>query len=330
LFVPELPDVYEARLDLQKGKKTLKKIGLLFSGQGAQYVGMGKDLAEHSTGATALFGQAETLFGKPFKQVCFEGPEALLTETGYCQPALFVHGLALLAELKKRVPQLNVTACAGLSLGEFTAHAAAGHLAFADGFRLVAERGRLMQEACARSEGGMVTLIGATSEQAEQVAAKSGLEVANYNCPGQIVLSGAKSKVPAALEAAKETGLRRAIPLNVAGAYHSSLMKPAQEGLAKALEQTVIVENDLPVWSNVTAGVSRSAGDIRDTLLRQVTGSVRWEGCVRGVIASGVDVLVELGPGKVLAGMCKRIDETKPCLTAGNWNELEEVARGLS
>jgi [acyl-carrier-protein] S-malonyltransferase len=308
---------------------TLKKIGLLFSGQGAQHVGMGKDLAEHSPRAAELFGRAEALFGKPFRQVCFEGPETLLTDTGYCQPALFVHGLALLGELRHRLPGLNVSAAAGLSLGEFTAHAAAGHLAFEDGFKLVAERGRLMQEACARSEGGMVTLIGATEEQAGQIAAKSGLEIANYNCPGQIVLSGAKSKVPAALEAAKETGLRRAIPLNVAGAYHSSLMRPAQEGLAKALEGAAILENDIPVWSNVTAEAVRTAGEIRDTLLRQVTGSVRWEGCVRGMIASGVEVLVELGPGKVLAGMCRRIDDGTPCLSAGNWNELEEIAREL-
>lgn len=306
------------------------KTALLFSGQGAQHVGMGRDLLQASPEAAALYAEADAVLQNDFSTVCFEGPEERLTDTSYCQPALFVHGLALLAMLKKEAPGFHFAATAGLSLGEFTAHTAAGHFSFADGLKLVAARGRLMQEACLATEGGMLTLIGATVEQAEALAAASGLQVANYNCPGQIVLSGEKALVPVALEKGKALGLKRVLPLNVAGAYHSRLMQSAQDGLAPVLQATPVTFNAISTFSNVTGAAVGDEAAIRDTLLRQVTGSVRWQTCVEGLIASGVERFLELGPGKVLAGMCKRIHKDIPCLSAGNAEELKGILHELA
>jgi [acyl-carrier-protein] S-malonyltransferase len=306
------------------------KTALLFSGQGAQHVGMGKDLVAAAPEAAALYEQADALLQNGFSQACFEGPEEKLTDTSYCQPALFVHGLALLALLKKEQPGFTFAATAGLSLGEFTAHTAAGHFSFADGLRLVATRGRLMQEACLATEGGMLTLIGATEAQAEALAAASGLQVANFNCPGQIVLSGEKALIPAAVEKGKELGLKRVIPLNVAGAYHSRLMQSAQDGLAPLLQSVSLTLNAIPTFSNVTGQPAETDAAIRDTLLRQVTGSVRWQACIEGLIAQGVTRFLELGPGKVLAGMCKRIHKDIPCLSAGSVDELKGILHELA
>ncbi len=303
----------------------MNHIALIFSGQGAQHTGMGKDLAAASTTARELYHEADSLLGVDFSQTCFEGPEERLTETRYCQPALYVHGLALLAVLKNHLPSFHFTATAGLSLGEFTAHCAAGHISFRDGLQLVAERGKLMQEACNRTQGGMLTLIGATPEQAIELARRSGLEVANYNCPGQVVLSGPKSLIPATLEHAKSLSLKRALPLNVAGAYHSSLMLTAQDGLAPHLDAATISANNLATYSNVTARPATTADEIRATLLQQVTASVRWQACIEQMIADGTTLFIELGPGKVLAGMCKRINNTIPCLSIGSLEELEGI-----
>ncbi|MDX6767031.1 MAG: ACP S-malonyltransferase [Candidatus Methylacidiphilales bacterium] len=306
------------------------KTALLFSGQGAQHVGMGRDLVEVSPEAAVLYQEADRVLNNGFSTVCFDGPEERLTDTSYCQPALFVHGLALLALLRKEKPAFSFVATAGLSLGEFTAHTAAGHFSFADGLKLVAARGRLMQEACLATEGGMLTLIGATPLQAETLANTSGLQIANENCPGQIVLSGEKALIPAAVEKGKALGLKRVLPLNVAGAYHSRLMQSAQDGLAPVLQATPVSPNALPTFSNVTAQPALDEAAIRDTLLRQVTGSVRWQQCVEGLIASGVERFLELGPGKVLAGMCKRINKDIPCLSAGNAEELKGILHELA
>ena len=303
---------------------------LLFSGQGAQHIGMGRDLVQSSPEAAALYQEADALLNNGFSQVCFEGPEDRLTDTSYCQPALFVQGLALLAMLQKERPDFSFFATAGLSLGEFTAHTAAGHFSFSEGLKLVASRGRLMQEACLNTQGGMVTLIGASAEQAEALAAASGLQVANYNCPGQIVLSGPKTAIPLALEKSKALGLKRVLPLNVAGAYHSRLMQSAQDGLAPVLQATTIVPNPILTFSNVTGRLVSTESEIRDTLLRQVTGSVRWQDCIEGLIAQGAQRFLELGPGRVLAGMCKRIHKDIPCLSAGNAEELRGVLHELA
>jgi [acyl-carrier-protein] S-malonyltransferase len=301
----------------------LNNTALIFSGQGAQYVGMGKDLAEGSNAARALFEQAGSILGDDFLTACFEGPDTTLTQTKYCQPALYVHGLAILAMVRESLPEFQFSASAGLSLGEFTAHAAAGTFSFEDGLRLVAARGTYMQEACEATNGGMLTILGATAEQAEQVAAESGLQVANYNCPGQIVLSGAKDLIPKATTSAQALGLKKIIPLNVAGAYHSSLMVSAQTKLQPHLAQTAITFPSIPVYSNVIGAPVKDEAAIRETLLAQVTGSVRWQSCIEAMIASGVTRFIEFGPGKVLAGHVKRINKEVPCLSIGNFADFE-------
>ena len=298
---------------------------LIFSGQGAQHVGMGKDLIEAHPEAAALYQEADALLKNQFSETCFNGPEERLTDTSYCQPALFVHGLALLAILKKERPELQFQATAGLSLGEFTAHTAAGHFSFADGLNLVANRGRLMHEACQKTRGGMLSLIGATPEQAQLLAQQTDLEVANYNCPGQIVLSGEIEKIKYASEKGKDLGLKRCLPLNVAGAYHSRLMRVAQEGLKPVVEGISVQASSVRVYSNVTGKQVQGEMDIRDTLLRQVTGSVRWQECMQEMMKDGITRFIELGPGKVLAGMCKRINKEVPCYSIGDLHELKGV-----
>ncbi|MEM6822775.1 MAG: ACP S-malonyltransferase [Verrucomicrobiota bacterium] len=303
----------------------MKQTALIFAGQGAQYVGMGKDLAESSKDAAELFDQADKLLGNNFKAICYEGPNETLTQTSYCQPALYVHGLALWTLLKKRNPELKPVAYAGLSLGEFTAHAAAEHFSFESGLKLVHERGRLMQEACEASDGGMLALIGASPEQAQELADATDLQVANYNSPGQIVLSGKKARIPEAAKKGKEMGIRRAMELNVAGAYHSTLMHSAQEGLKSFLDACELTDNDFPVYSNVNALPAKQATDIRTTLLKQVTGSVRWQSCLENMVQDGVEQFIELGPNKILAGMCKKTVPDVPCISIGTAEDLEAL-----
>lgn len=301
----------------------MKRIALLFSGQGAQHVGMSKDLAEVYPSIMEMYNKADVSLQIPFKETCFTGPEERLTDTSYCQPALYLHGLALLQIIKEKFPSFTFEATAGLSLGEFTAHAAAGTFSLEEGLTLVAQRGNLMQMACQASNGGMLSLIGATHEQAEQVARESGLEVANYNCPGQVVLSGNKDLMLTAIEIAQKFGIKRAIPLNVAGAYHSSLMRSAQEAFQSFVEQTTMKFSPIHVTSNVTGHLVKNVDEIRDVLLRQVTASVRWEQCIQTLLHHGITHFIELGPGKVLAGLCKRIDKNIACVSIGNLAELE-------
>ena len=284
---------------------------------------MGKDLCEGNNAAKALFDQAESILGSEFLAACFEGPDATLTQTKYCQPALYVHGLALLAMVKEALPDFQFATTAGLSLGEFTAHAAAGTFSFEDGLRLVAARGAYMQEACASTDGGMLTILGADAEQAEQVAKESGMQVANYNCPGQIVLSGSKDLIPKATASAQTLGLKKIIPLNVAGAYHSSLMASAQAKLRPLLEKTTLRLPHVPVYSNVTGKPVLDDEAVRAALLAQVTGSVRWQPCIEDMIATGTTRFIEFGPGKVLAGLCKRINKDVPCLSMGTFADFE-------
>lgn len=292
---------------------------------------MGKDLAEANHGIAQMYDQADEILGTPLKKTCWEGPAELLTETAYCQPALFLHGVALLKVLQQLHPTLEFEATAGLSLGEFTAHAAAGTFTWQEGLTLVGNRGRLMQEACDSTEGSMLSLLGATPEDAEALARVHDLEVANYNCPGQVVLSG---HLAAILTAAKNTSgfasVKRAIQLKVAGAYHSRLMAIAQEGLEPFIAKTAIhLPTTTKVTSNVTGKFVQSDEEVRSVLLRQVTGSVRWQECINTLIDDGINHFIELGPGQVLAGLCKRINKDVPCSSAGNLKELEAIIHEL-
>ena len=303
---------------------------LLFSGQGAQKVGMGADLYENSPSARALYDQANSELGWSLTEVSFRGPEASLTETRICQPALYVHGLAVVDAFEDYTKRpLRFEAAAGLSLGEYTAHAAADSFSFETGLELVAERGRLMQEACHATSGTMITLLGATPEQAQEIAAACNVDVANLNCPGQVVLSGGKKQMEGVPAAAKEKGIRKVIPLNVAGAYHSRLMASAADALTNYLIMADISAPRVPVISNYTADVGTDADHTVRTLEAQVCGSVRWEESIRRLIALGFTDFVECGPGGIIAGMLRRIDPAVRCLSLESYADIVKHADAL-
>src|SRR6266566_4257380 len=229
-----------------------KKIALLFAGQGAQSVGMGRDLVEQFPVAADLFRRADEILGRKLTEIAWRGPIEELTKTSNCQPALFVHGLACLAALRELTGDFPITGAAGLSLGEMTAHAAAGTFDFATGLKLVQRRGELMDEACAVTSGAMAAMIGADENAVRALAADTDIDVANLNAPGQIVISGESAKVELAVSLAKEHGIRRATLLNVAGAYHSRLMNSAYEQLGQPLLEATLQAPRFPVMSNVT------------------------------------------------------------------------------
>ncbi len=281
-----------------------QKIGLLFAGQGAQVVGMGRDLAENFPRARELFERANEILGRELTDVMWNGPLAELTKTSNCQPALFVHGLACLAVVREF--EFPIAAAAGLSLGELTAHASAETFSFESGLKLVQRRGELMEEACNATTGGMAAMIGADENTARNLAAAADVDLANINSPGQIVLSGERAKIDMALGLAKEYGIRRALPLNVAGAYHSRLMQIADEKFGQALTEVEIQTPRFPVFSNVTGAEVKTLPAIRETLQDQVTSTVRWVDCMEGMLALGCDLFLELGPGAVLAGLLQR------------------------
>jgi [acyl-carrier-protein] S-malonyltransferase len=283
-----------------------KKIALLFAGQGAQTVGMGRDLAKQFPTAANLFQKADDVLERKLSEIAWNGPIEVLTKTSNCQPALFVHGLACFSVLRELAGNFLIGGAAGLSLGEMTAHAAAGTFDFANGLQLVQRRGELMDEACEKTSGGMAALIGAEENVVRQLAADEEVDVANINAPGQIVISGELAKVEAAVGVAKEYGIRRATMLNVAGAYHSRLMESAYEKLGAVLQHVPMQPPSFFVISNVTGDEVRTPVEIRRTLQDQVTGTVRWLDCMERLAALGCDFFVELGPGGVLAGLLRR------------------------
>jgi [acyl-carrier-protein] S-malonyltransferase len=309
----------------------MKKTALLFSGQGAQTVGMGKDLAAEFPVAAALFEKADSILGYPLSRIAFEGPVEELTKTSVCQPALYVHGLACLAVLQEKFPALEFHATAGLSLGEFTAHAAAGTFDFETGLRLVDKRARAMQEACEASTGGMAAIIGGEEDRVRELAAIADVDVANINAPGQIVLSGEASKIVMAVSLAKEYSARKAVELTVAGAFHSRLMESAYQSLSAALAETHMNEPKVPVVCNVDAIPVCDLQTIRRTLADQVTGSVCWSQSVEYLIDHlHIEQFIELGPGGVIAGLVGRIRKGTPIASVSNVASLEEAVAFLS
>lgn len=292
-------------------------------------MGMGSDLVAAFPAAAALFAEARAALGFDLTEVMAHGPAETLTRTSYCQPALYLHGLAVLAALRDQLPGLSVAACAGLSLGEFTAHAAAGTFSFVDGLRLVAARGRFMDEACAATHGAMAAMIGGDEAAVRALADECDVDVANLNAPGQIVLSGSEEGIALAVAGAKAKGIRLAKPLQVAGAYHSRLMRPAQEQLAAELARTTLNAPAVPVFSNVTAGPVADPSEIRRTLVAQVTGSVRWSESMQFLLAQGHTQFLELGPGGVLAGLMGRIDKSARVLSIEDADSLEKAVAEL-
>src|SRR5437588_4555351 len=285
----------------------MRKIGLLFAGQGAQAVGMGKDLVDQYSIAAEMCVRADVLLGRGLTVVMWSGPLNELTKTSNCQPALFLHGLMCLAILRELTGDFPIEAAAGLSLGEMTAHAAAGSFDFETGLKLVERRGELMDEACRATVGGMAAMIGADENSVRLLAADEDVDIANINSPGQIVISGELAKVEAAVGLAKEYGVRRATMLNVAGAYHSRLMESAYQKLGEILQLVEIRPPQFAVFSNVTGEEVRTSEEIRRTLQDQVTGTVRWADCMEGMLNRGCDLFIELGPGSVLAALVQRI-----------------------
>jgi [acyl-carrier-protein] S-malonyltransferase len=302
-----------------------KKIALLFAGQGAQAVGMGRDLAEQIPVAADLFRQADALLGRRLTDIMWNGPLEELTQTANCQPALFVHALAALAALRELAGEFPIGGAAGLSLGEMTAHAAAGTFDFATGLKLVQKRGVLMDEGCAATRGGMAAMIGAYENEVRQLAADEDVDVANINTPTQIVISGELAKVEAAIGVAQEYGIRRATLLNVAGAYHSRLMERAYEKLGQELLNVQMELPRFPVISNVTGEAVKTLPEIRQTLQDQVTATVRWVDCMETLLEDCCcNFFIELGPGNVLAGLLQRISKGVDVISVG---DAESVRR---
>ncbi|MDB6035660.1 MAG: Malonyl CoA-acyl carrier protein transacylase [Verrucomicrobiales bacterium] len=307
----------------------MSKTALLFAGQGAQTIGMGKDLAERFPSARAWFDRANAVLGYDLARICFEGPESELTKTEHAQPGIYLVGWVALQLLKEQVPSLTFNATAGLSLGEFTALAAAGVLTFEDGLNVVRQRGKFMQEACETTKGGMAAIIGLDETKTREVCAEAGVSLANLNCPGQIVISGETEKMEKACEIAKAKGAKKALPLSVAGAYHSPLMVSAQDKLRTALGIVPIGIPTVPVISNVTAKPHDAPSDIHRRMVEQVTSSVRWEDSIRYLISQGFSRFIELGPGKALSGFMKRIDGNVQMLNVADVASLEATVQSL-
>ena len=307
-----------------------KKVVLLFAGQGAQRVGMGQDLAGAFPRVKAMFDRANEVLGFSLTDAMFTGPMEELTRTSRCQPALYVHGLAVLEALKERVPSLDIAACAGLSLGEFTAHAAAGTFDFETGLNLVFRRGSFMEEACEETKGSMAAMIGGDEAAVRELAAECDVDVANLNAPGQIVLSGSVEGIKLAVAKAKEKGIRKAVELTVAGAYHSRLMKSAQDKLAAVLQTVPVQMPKVPVVSNYEADAVTSEIVIKNTLERQVTGSVRWSESMQLLLKEGNNLFLELGPGGVLAGLMGRIQKGTKVLTIEDAASLDAAVAELN
>jgi len=298
-------------------------LALLFAGQGAQKTGMGKSLYAGSPAARALYDEANRVLGWDLAQMSFEGPDAALTPTKVCQPALFVHGMALLAALREQGKASEINFALGLSLGEVTAYAAAGVFDFTTGLKIVAERGRLMQLACEQTSGAMAAVIGEERTSVAELCGDFDVEAANFNAPGQIIISGENTKIAAAVAGAKERGMKKVIPLNVAGAYHSRLMEPARVAFAAYLESVPFAAPKFTVFTNTTGQAIADPAAIKNALVKQVVSSVLWEDCMRQAAAAGASTFWELGPGGVLTGLARR---TEKSWSVKNFSEFTDLS----
>lgn len=290
---------------------------------------MGQDLAAAFPAAREWFERANAALGYDLARICFEGPVEELTKTENAQPGIFLVSWVAWELLRNRVPALKCEATAGLSLGEFTALTAAGSFTFEDGLRIVRQRGRFMQEACDATRGSMAAIVGLEESPTREVCAQAGVVLANLNCPGQLVISGESDRIAKACELAKAKGARRALPLVVAGAYHSPLMASAQPKLAAALDHVTLASPAVPVIANVTAQPHGDGTSIKARLVEQVTASVRWEESIRYLLSQGFTRFIELGPGTALTGFLKRIDKAAQSLNVADVPSLEATVAAL-
>jgi [acyl-carrier-protein] S-malonyltransferase len=311
---------------------TNTKIALLFPGQGSQAVGMGRDLAEKYPVARQTFEEADEALGYKLSQLCWEGPEDQLRLTEITQPAILTASVAALRVLEAQIPKPCYVA--GHSLGEYSAHVASGTFSFADAVRTVRNRGRYMQEAVPVGVGAMAAILGMDLEKVSAVCADAAqgevCSAANINSPEQIVISGHTAAVERAAKLADERGAKRAKLLPVSAPFHCSLMKPAQDRLQNDMEKLAMSKPVYPVACNVDAELVTENLRARDTLVRQVTGSVKWDPCMRLLIAQGVETFIEVGPGKVLCGLMRQIDRSKTCLNVGDETSLAKTLEALA
>jgi len=309
----------------------MKKIATLFPGQGAQYVGMGKDFAESFTIARETFEEADDLLGFHLSKMIFDGPEDVLTQTKNSQCSIFVNSIAILRVLMQQVPKFKPFVCSGLSLGEYTALCAAGKLSFEETLLLVQKRAALMNEACEKIPGTMAAVLGLNAPEVE--AAVKGLEavwVANYNCPGQTVISGTKEGVERGSEVLKAKGAKRVIPLTVSGAFHSGLMQRAQDALMPFILNAPIIETPINFVMNVPGSFVSLVKEIRQCLISQVTHSVRWEQGILAMNAKEIDLYLEIGCGKTLSGMNRKIGVTGITLSIDKIGDLDEAVKQVA
>ena len=298
----------------------------MFAGQGAQVPGMGEDLAERDAEIMALYDKANEALGFDLKKICFEGPAEELLKSNICQPAIFVTSYASYLSFKK-LKNVDFACAAGLSLGEWGALAVAGVLDFESTLKVLEARGRFMQEACEATESGMIAIVGAAAEQLEELCRKSGCTVANINSAQQQVLSGSKADIAKAVEAAKELGIKRALPLATAGAFHSKYMLSAREKLAAVLDTVEFKKPQIPVLSNITCKPhSDDPAEIKAMMLEQVTGTTNWAADIECAVKMGCDTFVEFGPGKVLSGLVKKIAASAKLANVGDVPSLEATA----
>jgi len=300
-----------------------KSAAFIFPGQGAQYVGMGKDLYENFAQAKEVFDTANEILGFDLKGLCFEGPMEKLATTGYSQPAILATSIAALRSLESKKLDIDIKAALGLSLGEYSALVSAGSIKFKDAIKLVRARGKFMEEATKDNPGKMASVIGLNKESVEEVCKESGCEIANLNCPGQVVISGKSDSVDKAAALAKEKGAKRSIMLDVSGPFHSSLMESASKKLEKLLSSVDISKPALSVISNVDAAYEEDPARIRENLVRQLTCRTYWADSIRLLVKEGVKNFLEIGPGKVLKGILRRIDPDLAVYNIGTVDDMK-------